>query len=100
MADFEWVELAPDDPSLRPIFGPPCGAFKDHTWRLSVEEGRVCLTSGCVECDDVVWGPVGGEDLVMPTVIVGRVESHLETYRGWDYTEYDHWWEFVPERIE
>ena len=80
-----------------PLHGPPCRALVDHTWRLTVEEGRLGLRSGCDECDDAVWSPVGGEDIEMIGVIVGRLRSQVERYPGGDV---DHWWEFVPERIE
>lgn len=91
----EWVEIPPDDPMLRPIYGPPCPGPLTHTWRLTVEEGQIALNSGCEECNDTVFGPVGGEDVFMQGEIVGTLASHLETY-GWETPEYDHWWEFVP----
>lgn len=94
-----FTEIDPDDPMLRPVYGPPCGALLDHTWKLTVHEGRVSLNSGCDECDHTVMDPVGGEDVAMEVAIVGTLKSHLETY-GWETPEYDHWWEFVPGRVE
>lgn len=93
----EWVEIDPNDPILQPA-GPPCGDFNDHTWKLSVYEGRVALDSGCTECNDVVMMPVGGEDVCMEVAITGKVIGHLEKY-GWETPEYDHWWEFVPDNV-
>jgi hypothetical protein len=90
---FEWDVVEFDD---RPDYGPHCPGIDTHPWRLSVYEGRVVLYSGCASCDDAVMGPVGGEDVNMDVEIVGRLSSHLETYRTVDSTEYDHWWVFVP----
>ena len=93
----EWTVGEFDD---RPLLGPDCPGIDTHPWRLSVQEGRVVLESGCESCDEAVMGPVGGEDVNMDINIVGRLKSHLEMYRTCDSTEYDHWWVFVPERIE
>lgn len=91
-----WVVLDPADPLLAPVYDqPPCPGPTFHEWSLTIEEGRMALSSGCQECDDVVLTPMGGEDVEMATVIKGRLTSHLETY-GWETPEYDHWWEFVP----
>lgn len=93
----EWeIVMNPEEP--QPVYGPPCPGPLTHTWRLTVEEGQVGLNSGCEDCNDVVMGSVGGEDVFMRGEVVGTLESHLETY-GWETPEYDHWWEFVPVSI-
>ena len=92
----EWIEVEFDD---RPDLGPHCPGIDTHPWRLSVYEGRAVLSSGCAECDDAVMSPMGGEDVNMDVGIVGRLHSHLETYRMADSTEYDHWWIFEPTQI-
>lgn len=93
----DWAKIENFDD--RPIYGPRCPGYTTHPWRLSVHEGRASLTSGCADCDEAVMGPVGGEDLEMEIEITGHLLSHLETYRTWDTTEYDHWWIFVSESI-
>lgn len=95
--NFDWDIVTFDD---RPDHGPHCPGIDTHPWRISIEEGKMNLTSGCAECDEAVMGPAGGEDVHMVGEIVGTLRSHLETYQGLYYTEYDHWWEFVPTTIE
>jgi hypothetical protein len=93
-----WEDVTFDD---RPEYGPFCPSVNTHPWRLAIEEGKMILFSGCRDCDEAVLGPVGGEDVGMSIEIIGRLESHLDTIHcGWHSTEYDHWWEFVPERID
>lgn len=88
--------MDPSEIDDRPIYDqPPCPGVNTHPWRLWIEEGKMVLTSGCVECEEGVLGPVGGEDVHMYAPIVGRLESHLEVY-GYETPEYDHWWEFIP----
>lgn len=94
----DWVEMPAFDD--RPIYGPRCPGIDTHPWRLSIYEGAMALTSGCAECDEAVLGPVGGEDVFMEVDIQGHLVSHLETYHTLNGTDYDHWWIFVPERIE
>lgn len=90
----DWEPVTVDD---RPVYGPTCPGPNTHTWCLTVYEGKASVSSGCSECDEVVMGPAGGEDLIMDIQVPGKLLSHLETYRGFDYVEYDHWWEFVPD---
>ncbi len=98
----EWIPIDPDDPAHWPEQGPRCPGIhldkvaETNRWKLYVEEGKVTLTSGCQECDEVVWGPVGGEDIQMDVPVVGHLVSHVERY----VDDVDHWWVFVPEVIE
>lgn len=89
---FEIVEPSEPSEPEEPCEVGPLG----HEWELSVCEGRIGLTSGCAWCDDVVLGPVGGEDVEMDTPIVCKLTSHVEHYYGGDI---DHWWELSPQRI-
>ncbi len=101
----KWEVIEGDDPRFAPEYGPPCPGLhllKDthqNEWKLVIEEGQITLTSGCQDCDRVVWDPVGGEDLEMSIPIKGYLMSHVEVY-GYETPEYNHWWEFIPEAIE
>lgn len=87
----DWVETTPE-----PEYGPFCpGIHIDGVWEMYIEEGKVTLTSGCQECDSVVWDPCGGEDVLSEIVIKGHMQSHVERY----IDDVDHWWEFIPEAI-
>lgn len=106
MPPIEWEVIDPaDEARFTGNYGPLCPGLhlnkgaETNRWILRVEEGRVSMTSGCADCDAVVWDPVGGEDIEMYDGIVGHLESHVEIM-GYETPEYDHWWVFVPEVIE
>jgi hypothetical protein len=97
----EWRELSQEEYEhlYRPIYGPFCSSPCDHTWTMTIQEGRVCLDSGCEDCNDGVMSSMGGEDVEVPTKIQGKLKAHVEKY-GWETIEYDCWWEFIPTKIE
>jgi len=101
----DWTVLDPDDPSLRPVYGPPCGVGPTgHRWNLAIEEGKVTLWTGCEECDAAVIDPVGGDDVWMDQAIGGRMEfvpdcSNLGGWHGLRRCDCGWSWRFVPEQI-
>lgn len=87
---------------VEPVSGPPCGVHPGgHTWELSIQQGEICLTSGCEECDDAVLGPIG-IDVLEVRPIAGRLAFEREHPEGqcpymFDICDHGYWWTFVPD---
>lgn len=72
-----------------------------HTWQLTIVEGRMGLSSGCTLCDDAILSRLGGEDIQMDTAVPCTMETHVEKGGSYESPEWDVWFELHPvERVD
>ena len=95
------TEFVPvDDDLILPEPQPPCMiGVGGHTWKLTIEEGRIGLTSDCESCDESVFGAMGTE-IVEMAEITGRLDfchDHLGKPHGFGVCDCNYWWQFVPD---